>query len=109
MHADTIKALVHKMDCNLDGVRQIKYQYFFYSSYVFSHGTVMNVTYLAVKTCKFERYINLSASYWLVAKLQSDVVDINSRCRAAHPYTGHIRKEKPIPPPIRLKYLHPIR
>ncbi len=47
------------MDCNLDGVRQLKYQYFFYSSYVFSHGTVMNVTNFAVKTCKFERFINL--------------------------------------------------
>jgi hypothetical protein len=62
MHDDTIKTVVHKMDCNTDGVQQIIYQYFFYSSQVLLHKTVMNVTILAVRTCKFERLINLSGS-----------------------------------------------
>ena len=66
IHDRIAGAVTYKMDCNFEGVRQIIYQYFFYSSQVLSHQTVMNVTFLTIIPCIFERFINLPENFSLV-------------------------------------------
>ncbi len=66
MHDRIAGEIMNKMDCNFEGIRQIIYQYFFYSSQVLSPQTVMNVTFLAIKPCNFERFFNLPGNFGLV-------------------------------------------